>query len=347
MNVRFAMGIVVVTLGCQAGDLSDALSSGHCDGQYRCGAGFECNRRTRECVPLGTLEGDAGAGGSASPAGAAGAAAVGGAGASPSQDGGQSPGLGSAGAPGGGQTGGVGGGGGQGCSGATLCDGACVDTTSDPDHCGSCGRVCSSQGTSEAPRCIAGSCIARCSSGLADCGPAGSQTDDGCETDLTTNDMHCGSCANTCVGRTSKLECDEGYCGCTVDTSCGSGGSASCGSDGICTCAGTACRRGETCIVRGKTPPLCACDGARTCGPNQTCCIGSGQCVDLATSTEHCGACGRSCPVQFECLSGACLCVDDHGCDAGGAGVCTDGVCKCGGVVCQEGERCLVDGRCG
>jgi hypothetical protein len=348
MNVRLAMGITLLAVGCEAGDLSNALDSGRCDNHDRCGAGFECSTQTRECVPLGTLDntqvqggsaGDAGAGGTAGPAGAAGAPTAAGSGGSPSQDGGPA----GAGSPAGAGTAG------QGCSGATLCDGACVDTSSDPDHCGACGRACSSHGASEAPRCVGGRCIVRCSPGLADCVSPVSPPDDGCETDITTDDNHCGSCNNLCRTSASKLACTEGRCGCTDDSSCGASDSgAACGEDGICTCAGTTCRPGEVCLARGKNPASCLCDGRQSCGPNETCCVSSGKCVDLETNTQHCGACGRSCPTgQFECASGECRCVDDGACDAGSAGLCADGLCRCTGVLCQAGERCLADGGCG
>ncbi|MDI7269954.1 MAG: MXAN_6577-like cysteine-rich protein [Myxococcota bacterium] len=45
-------------------------------------------------------------------------------------------------------------------------------------------------------------------------------------------------------------------------------------------------------------------DGEVTCGGGLTWCVDG--CVDLRTSNDHCGACGRSCGAGLRCLSGEC-----------------------------------------
>lgn len=55
--------------------------------------------------------------------------------------------------------------------GGTLCDGLCVNLSSNRTNCGSCGKVCKSL----APDCCSGTCV-----------------------NLLTNASNCGSCGHTC-----------------------------------------------------------------------------------------------------------------------------------------------------
>jgi hypothetical protein len=60
--------------------------------------------------------------------------------------------------------------------------------------CGMCGRSCNLPNATES--CATGTCtITACDMDRGDCNamPA-----DGCEVDLTRNDMHCGMCGNAC-----------------------------------------------------------------------------------------------------------------------------------------------------
>ncbi|WP_437512576.1 MXAN_6577-like cysteine-rich protein [Sorangium sp. So ce1099] len=83
------------------------------------------------------------------------------------------------------------------------CDGVCVDTRTDPDHCGKCGEQC------DPGRACAGSlCQRTCLEGFTDC--AGSCVD------ISVDPMHCGGCNSACdLGR----PCEEGSCGCSVEPS--------------------------------------------------------------------------------------------------------------------------------
>ncbi len=55
---RPGVPIVLIALGCNASDLSASLASGRCDAAGRCAAGYVCDQKLWECVPLG--EGPAG-----------------------------------------------------------------------------------------------------------------------------------------------------------------------------------------------------------------------------------------------------------------------------------------------
>lgn len=89
------------------------------------------------------------------------------------------------------------------CSEAADGTGRCVDTDTDPDHCGDCAQPCVAD-TGEIPICRAGSCESACdqSAGFADC------TGDGDCTDLQTDPDHCGSCGRDCP----TGECTDGTC---------------------------------------------------------------------------------------------------------------------------------------
>lgn len=83
------------------------------------------------------------------------------------------------------------------------CDGVCVDTRTDPNHCGRCGEQC------DPGRACAGSlCRRTCLEGLTEC--------DGACVDLRADPQHCGACGNACgPGR----PCEAGACGCSTEPS--------------------------------------------------------------------------------------------------------------------------------
>ncbi len=107
-------------------------------------------------------------------------------------------------------TGGLGGSGGAGgglaCpNGETECDGACVDVTTNALHCGACGNGCPSTAGSS-PTCSSGVCGFACHSGKGDCN---ADPIDGCEAELTSDPLHCGSCMTACP---NKQACEAGVC---------------------------------------------------------------------------------------------------------------------------------------
>jgi len=128
----------------------------------------------------------------------------------------------------------------------TMCGDTCVDTATDPNNCGYCGRVCSvayadAKNVAEYG-CAAGQCtIKSCQTGFGDCRTKGPLSTNGgaCETNLKTgfvwNDgtqkmigdptpgsqmlyvrdaTDCGSCGNSCVDHTPNMIsfCDNGAC---------------------------------------------------------------------------------------------------------------------------------------
>ncbi|KYF89992.1 hypothetical protein BE17_28530 [Sorangium cellulosum] len=170
---------------------SDEAPAQICDVPY-----FDCDG---VCVALGSDRDNCGACGDECPAGAS---CVNGA----CED--RSQGSGGAGGAGGTDDAAVGGSDGvpEDCGGERTmkrCDGVCVDTRTDPDHCGRCDKQC------DPGRACAGSlCQRTCLEGLTDC--AGSCVD------LSVDPLHCGGCDLACdPGR----PCEEGSCGCSVEPS--------------------------------------------------------------------------------------------------------------------------------
>jgi len=108
--------------------------------------------------------------------------------------------------------------------GQTDCSGVCVDLDTDKEHCGTCDNPCAFDHAGAA--CVDGTCqMTGCEQGFADCND---DPEDGCETDLTTNE-NCGSCGNACE---EGENCIEGQCTFHCDDLDGDGyEDAACGGD--------------------------------------------------------------------------------------------------------------------
>ncbi len=90
------------------------------------------------------------------------------------------------------------------CDGSPI-NGCEVDTRSDLDHCGACGRLCAAR-PSSTPGCALGVCSLTCLAGRADCD--GDATN-GCESALGTSNAHCGTCGHACL---AGAPCTAGAC---------------------------------------------------------------------------------------------------------------------------------------
>ncbi|AUX30570.1 MULTISPECIES: MXAN_6577-like cysteine-rich protein [Sorangium] len=109
---------------------------------------------------------------------------------------------------GGGEGGGSAGVGGSGpeCGGDRTmqrCDGECVDTRTDPRHCGQCGSACE-----PGRACVGALCRRTCLEGLTECA--------GACVDLTADPLHCGQCGRACD---PGSPCEGGACGCSAEAS--------------------------------------------------------------------------------------------------------------------------------
>ena len=170
------------------------------------------------------------------------------------------------------------------CSGGTTdCgNGRCVDTASDPNHCGSCGQQCAN-----AEVCNVGKCT--CRPGLTDCG--------GNCVDTNSNPNDCGGCSgNGGSGAMCQMGeiCNGGSCmtgtagDCPKDACSNNNGRVACvdfASDPLhCGDCGTRCDRDQVCVggkCRAYAPAVscnqCPCnDVCQRLVDSQTCCEGGG-----------------------------------------------------------------------
>jgi len=193
--------------------------------------------------------------------------------------------------------------------GESCCNGTCVNTRTDRNNCGACGRLCE---FSTNP-CLEVDCIAgQCKTVTKDDGTA-------CQISGETGVCCAAGSSATCVVGTiccSSAQCDPG------DTCCGGlcfnlqNDPEHCGScDNDCPATkADACTNGE-----------CTCGDAPACLQSTTCCAKA--CVDTETDTANCGGCGKACnpEVSDRCSFGECLCGDDVACNPGE--LCFSGEC--------------------
>jgi hypothetical protein len=104
------------------------------------------------------------------------------------------------------------------CNG-TVSDGCETNTNTNPAHCGTCGTTCTA--ANDTPICNGGSCaIGPCAAGYGDCNGLYS---DGCEKNLNTDPVNCGtcgtSCATSCAIDVTGTTCSAGVCTITSCTS--------------------------------------------------------------------------------------------------------------------------------
>ncbi len=97
--------------------------------------------------------------------------------------------------------------------GARDCDrvasnGCETDTLNDSMNCGACGTTCALPRASGF--CTGGNCrVGTCDPGFGDCDY---QSPNGCETDVLTDENHCGGCARRCVLFGARAACVDGRC---------------------------------------------------------------------------------------------------------------------------------------
>jgi hypothetical protein len=237
--------------------------------------------------------------------------------------GGSSSGGGSATGGGGAATGGGAGGGHVNpCDGGqSVCDGTCVDTSSDDRHCGDCVTVCQAD-----QACTNSVCTKVCSPGETNC----SET---C-VDLKSDPDHCGDCATPC---TNNHLCVNSACVCPNGATDCSGNCVDLENDSQnCGACNHACGATESC-AQATCVPSCM-SGQRYCGTT---------CTDTSIDIDNCGQCRHVCPTGAGCTAGSCSC-------PGGATVCfnsctdtksDDFNCGTCGTVCPMGESCVM-GQC-
>jgi len=214
----------------------------------------------------------------------------------------------------------------------------CIDTQSNPSHCGACGTQCRLANATAA--CAAGRCtVGMCNAGSGNCDMS---DDNGCETELQTSPTHCGACGNACpMGQV----CTAGMCACPAGQTLCAGRCVSTQTDNAhCGACNNACPAGQSCMA-----------GACVCPMGLTFC--AMRCVDTQTDLMHCGMCGRACSGVNgtpSCVGGACgiACNTGFGnCNMDASDGCevnlntSDLHCGACGNACPMGAAC-VNGLC-
>jgi hypothetical protein len=115
------------------------------------------------------------------------------------------------------------------------------------------------------------------------------------------------------------LACVDGVCRDGADAgSGGNGGSGGSPGDAAAGGAGISGAGGS-----GGTPPECP--------PGRTWCASGGDCIDLMSSSSHCGACDRACDASESCATGSCVPLPDN---------CSQTPCPVGFYCDRASEKC-------
>ncbi|MBK8994792.1 MAG: hypothetical protein IPM35_03440 [Myxococcales bacterium] len=204
--------------------------------------------------------------------------------------------------------GGGGSGGGKCGSNEKDCDGVCVETSSNVEHCGGC-DPCPAPANGTAT-CSAGVCGVDCTAPYENCD---GKADNGCEVSTDTDPKHCNACNSACPqGANATPECKAGVCGlkCTgAFDDCDSNAANGCEIDtskdakncGVC---GQACPAAPT----GAKAQICATSKCACESGLSLCAAGSGQaCVATDKDPKFCGASCAKCPDGQGCSGGTCF----------------------------------------
>jgi len=197
-------------------------------------------------------------------------------------------------------------------------DNGCETSVSDDvNNCGACGNQCDLDHAVE--NCQFGMCgIQSCEGTYGNCN---GQTNDGCETDTSSNVLHCGSCGFACSTSGGNPSCNNGSC--NIDCDPGSGNCDGNDGNGCETDLTTTSNCGACGNECDKTNGTASCDPPDckiSCFTDYDDCNGNvddGCEISLQDDPNHCGGCGDSCSTNHVptpvCSGGNCT----GGCEPG------------------------------
>lgn len=243
-------------------------------------------------------------------------------------------------------------------SGWADCDGNASDgcernIATDILNCGSCNYACPGYAHAQ-PACQNGVCgLGLCNSGWGNCD---GNDPNGCEANLLTDPLHCGSCPNACKdpphgtpgcsgGNCTLASCDSGWDDCNgdIDDGCESNLMLDVLHCGACS---RACSTTPGVAARSCTTGLCT-SLCKT--SNLNCSMPAAPAADngceVLESASQCGSCTNQCSTGFKCASSLCAC-DQMIPTSCGKGTCQNGgQCSCATpgptVICARGEICI------
>jgi hypothetical protein len=225
---------------------------------------------------------------------------------------------------------------GQGCvPGQTNCSGACSDLNSDPNNCGACGTACGPGSTCQSGQCSSGG--GGGGSGTANCGDTVT-----CLNGCAATDQTCQTnCFNSATPQAQMLLNTALQC---LDMACPSKGGGVCDQSAANynSMACDQCFQGAQTGQCGSQVNACLNDtggggGGGGCPGGQTDC-GGGQCVDVSSDANNCGACFNACNFGETCQAGQC---SGGGGGGGGTTGCSGtlgclNTCAAGDTACEQ-----------
>lgn len=246
------------------------------------------------------------------------------------------------------------------CDSNKRSNGCETNLTNTTASCGACGFDCATKVANVAGpiTCAASACTytGACAPGFADCD--GNKAN-GCEVNLNSDTMHCGSCPNvcnaptggtpTCTAGVCDFTCAQKRCGdvcaaCCDDTDCPLDPDDKC-QDPKCTNPGAV---NASCGFALKGCVQQECHNTPTCNP------GSGECQSSPLTGGVCGATG-CCATAGTCADGVCACETPKDCSSGISdckiGLCAiDGNCttqdKANTTPCTAADKCMLNTQC-
>lgn len=213
---------------------------------------------------------------------------------------------------------------------STSCAGACVNTATDKNNCGGCGKACSGS----TPDCSNSNCVSGC--------PASQTLCSGSCVDITSNVSNCGHCgsacsmanaASACASSKCTFTCNTGFALCNgacVDEQTDSNNCGGCGSTFACA-AGLSCQSGA-CMLSQASPTCSACLVAN-CGSEY-----------MAVDADPLAIAVANCGLQNMCVGTCCFCSGGPctSCTGYGDGPCRAVIEKAAGV--ESPSVCETDG---
>ena len=203
-----------------------------------------------------------------------------------------------------------------------LENGCETNTDTSLADCGACDAPCSgAHVASNTLACVSGECVGECSGFWRNC--FNGLRDDGCETDTSNNEEHCGGCNRACPpAHVTSGTCLDGTCMWDAPEDC---------AEGYAHCDDNLVNGCETDILNDRShcgacdavcpPPhvttaacvegVCDWDRTTDCAPGWDHCdddLENGCEADVRADVENCGACDRSCNgLAPRCEAGKCM----------------------------------------